>query len=126
MLPGVVLVILIDAVAPTINWLQLLPSVLAVARLKLSSSPSVGNAGLMVSVSVALLLPVFGSVVPPAAATVAVLTKLPEALDARVVLAVNVALPPESRVTVPVRFTPVPLAVQLEPAVAVHVQLPTV
>ena len=39
------------------------------------------------SVSAALLLPVFGSAVPGGAATVAVLTKLPRAALARVVLA---------------------------------------
>ena len=41
-------------------------------------------------------------------------------------MAVKVALPPLRRVTVPVRALPVPVAVQLDPAVAVHVQLPTV
>ena len=80
----------------------------------------------IVSVSVALLFAGFGSVVPAATPTVAMFASVPEALAVRVVLAMNVALPPESRVTVPVRLLPVPAVVQLEPAVAVQVQVPTV
>ena len=96
----------------------------AFARLKLSRTVKAGScgvAGTIVSVSVALSLAVFGSVVPAGAATVAVLASVPVADADSVVTAVNVALPPLASVTVPVRALPVPVAVQLDPAVAVHV-----
>ena len=67
------------------------------------------------SVSVALLLPVSGSTVTPLVATVAVLARFPDgAFAATVTVAVNVALSPFSRVTVPVRALPDPVAAQLE------------
>jgi len=76
-----------------------------------------------VSVSVALLLAVFGSVVPAGAATVAVLASDPVAVTASVAVTLKVALPPLGSVTVRLVMFPVPVAVpQAEPAEAVHVQ----
>ena len=51
------------------------------------------------SVSVALLLPGVGSVVPPGGATVAVFDQDPVALADTVPVSVNVAVPPTSRLT---------------------------
>lgn len=93
-------------------------------RLKVSSVGIVGNARLTLSVSVALLF--IESVTVPGTDTVAVLTRFPDALAESVVLAVKVALPPLSRLTVPLRLLPLPPAEQLEPAVAVQVHVPTV
>src|SRR5215510_16183190 len=71
--------------------------------------------------SEALLLAELGSVVPPGAATVAVLVMGPAARVEAVVVAVKVAFPPISTVT-GVLMLPVPLAGQEEPAEAVQVQ----
>src|SRR6476620_7872276 len=77
----------------------------------------------IVSVSVALLLVVGLSVTPVGAVTVAVLATEPVADDLTVADTVNVAVPPESRLTV-VAMLPVPeAAVQLEPAEARQVQV---
>jgi hypothetical protein len=61
-------------------------------------------------------------VVPPGTAAVAVLLSVPVALAAMVALTVYVAVPPLSRVTLWLMF-PDPLAGQLDPADALHVQL---
>src|SRR5438093_4392181 len=80
-------------------------------------------AGMIVSASVALLFPGFGSVIPLGVATVAVFDSVPEALISSVPVAVNVAVPPEKRLTVWLMF-PEPLAApQVDPAEAVHVQV---
>ena len=78
--------------------------------------------GVKVSVSVALLLPGVGSVVPDGTDTVAVLLSVPVADALTVALTVYVAVPLASRFTVSLML-PLPEAVQLEPADAVHVQV---
>jgi hypothetical protein len=77
--------------------------------------------GFSVSLSVALLLPATGSVVPPGAVTVAVLLRVPVAPEAIVALTVKVAVPPTSSVTL-LLMLPLPLAGQLDPAEALQVQ----
>ena len=69
--------------------------------------------------SVAELLPA-GSLIPTGAAIVAVLEMVPDPLA--VAVTVNVAVPPESSVTLALMF-PLPLAGQVEPALAVQVQV---
>jgi hypothetical protein len=87
------------------------PSVLVIARFAV---------GVMtVLLSVAVLLPA-GSFTPTGAAIVAVLEIVPEPLA--VAVTVKVAVPPESSVTLALMF-PLPLAGQLEPALAVQVQV---
>ena len=73
-----------------------------------------------VSLSVALLLP-GGSFSPAGAVTVAVFVIVPEAA-VTVAVAVNVAVPPFRRLTLALRL-PLPLAGQLDPAEATHVQV---
>ena len=93
---------------------DVLPSSLVIER---------SASGTIVSVSVALLLPVAGSAAPAGAATLAVFTRVPVALAAAVPLSVKVALPPAGRLTV-VLMLPVPLAApQVDPAGAVQVQV---
>src|SRR5215467_11425090 len=92
------------------------PSVLVIAR---------SATRLTVSVAGALLLPGVVSVTPPGTVTVAVLAIEPVALPATVALTVKVAVPPLSRFTLAEMF-PLPLAGQLEPALATQVQLPMV
>jgi hypothetical protein len=76
----------------------------------------------IVVVSVAELLVVGESVTPAGAVTVAVLDTDPVAEDFTVALSVNVAVPPETRLTV-VEMVPEPeAAAQLEPAEATQVQ----
>src|SRR5580765_8958324 len=67
-----------------------------------------------VSVSVALLLPGVGSVIPPAGATVAVFTSEPVAPAPTVQLAVKVTLPPLGRLT-ELLMLPEPDAVHVPP-----------
>ena len=75
------------------------------------------------SVSVALLLPGTGSVVPTGGVTVAVFTNVPTAVDATLATTLKVAVPLTARLTVVLRL-PVPLAaLQLEPPVATQLQL---
>ena len=62
------------------GWLQFAPRLVALPRLKLSSTVRDGSGTAIVSVSVALLLVVFGSVMPAGAATVAVLASVPDPL----------------------------------------------
>ena len=78
--------------------------------------------GVRVSVSVALLLPGVGSVVPDGTATVAVLLSEPVADALTVALTVYVAVPLANRFTVSLML-PLPDALQLEPEDAVHVQV---
>src|SRR5690242_12201096 len=78
--------------------------------------------GVSVSVSVALLLPGVGSVTPPAAATVAVLLSVPDALAQIFPTPLYSALPPEGRLTVSLIF-PLPEAVQVPPPAPTHVQV---
>src|SRR2546427_779315 len=73
----------------------------------------------MVVLSVALLFPA-GSFTPAGAVTVATLVIVP--VPVTVAVAVNVAVPPASRSTAALRL-PLPLAGQLEPADAAHVQV---
>jgi len=70
---------------------------------------------------VALLFPATGSVVPPGAVTVAVLLSVPVAPGDTVALTVYVSVPPERMLALSAMF-PEPLAAQLEPAEAEHVQ----
>ena len=89
------------------------PSVLVIER---------SAVGVIASLSVALSLARLESVVPAGAVTLAVLVRVPVALEERVPVAVNVAVPPTARFTV-VAMLPLPLAAaQLEPAEAVQVQ----
>lgn len=82
------------------------------------------DVGVNVSVSLAVLFAELPSVEPAGAATVAVFVTVPVAMLATVVLTVNVAVPPESKLTVVVILT-VPLeAPQLEPAEALQVHEP--
>lgn len=114
------------ALPKRVIWLQLPPRLFAFARLKVSSEPNAGIAGavMIVSVSTAVLLVRFGSVVVTGAVTVAVLDTLPVAAADTVAVAVKVALPPFNRFTVPLKVVPLPPpATQLEPPVAEHVQL---
>jgi hypothetical protein len=81
----------------------------------------IDRSAVIVSVSVALLFAMLGSVIPAGGITVAVFDRVPEALMSSVPVAVNVAVPPTSRLTVWLMF-PEPLAAaQLDPADAVHV-----
>ena len=73
-------------------------------------------------VSVAELLAGVGSVAPPGRATAAVLLSVPVAVETTVALTEKVAVPPESRL-IEAEMLPDPEAGQLEPAVAVHVQV---
>ncbi len=75
-----------------------------------------------VSVSVALLFAATGSVVPGGALTVAVFTSVPTAAADSVAVTVKVAEPPTGRSTV-VAMSPLPLATQVAPPVAVHDQV---
>src|SRR5215468_3072700 len=111
-----------EAAPARTTWLQLLPSVVASARVKSSSDPSAGSGAATMSVSVALLLLVFGSFVPPGAATVAVFTTEPTAHVPSVPFTVKVAVPPFARLTV-VLMLPLPLAAPHKPLDAVHVQV---
>ncbi len=77
--------------------------------------------GVSAAVAVLLLLPA-GSFTPTGAVTVAVLVSEPVAVAAMVPVAVNVAVPPLSRSTV-VLMSPAPSAAQLEPALALQVQV---
>src|SRR5260370_1190951 len=79
------------------------------------------DCGVRVSVSVAVLLPGVGSVVPAGAATLAVLLRLPVAEAEMFAVTVNVAVPPFARLTV-VLMSPVPL-VTPQLAAGAHVQL---
>ena len=75
------------------------------------------------SLSLALLFAVLGSVIAAGGVTVAVFDRVPEALMSSVPVAVNVAVPPTSRFTVWLMF-PEPLAAaQLEPPEATHVHV---
>ena len=76
--------------------------------------------GLRVSVSVAVLLPGVGSVVPVGAAMVAVFAKVPVAEALTVAVSVYVAVAPSGRLMVSLMF-PVPDAAQVAPAVATQV-----
>jgi len=78
--------------------------------------------GVSVSVSVAELLPGFGSVVPPAAVTVAVFARLPVALVEIVPVAVYVTEPPAGRLTVS-PILPLPAAVHVPPPAPTHVHV---
>src|SRR5438876_554000 len=70
---------------------------------------------MIVSVSLALLFPMFGSEIPPGGVTVAVFDrKGPEALMLSVPVAVNVAVPPQRRFTVWLMFAEPLAAAQLE------------
>src|SRR5258708_6491446 len=77
--------------------------------------------GVRVSVSVAVLLPGVGSVVPAGAVTLAVLVRLPVAEAEMLAVTVNVAVPPFARLTV-VLMSPVPL-VRPQLAAGAHVQV---
>src|SRR5437764_301039 len=81
--------------------------------------------GAAVSVSVALLLARLGSVVPAAALTVAVLTRLPVADDSAVPVTVKTTeLPaPLGMVTVEARLLPVPLPPLVTEAVPVTLEV---
>ena len=83
-----------------------LPSVLVTRR-------SATGAG--VSVSVALLLALLGSVVPAGGVTVTVLTRLPVAVELVAATTVKVAVPPDARLTLLVLMLPVPLAGPVDP-----------
>ena len=73
--------------------------------------------------SVAALLPGFGSLTPAGTATVAVFASVPVAAAARVATSVYVAVPPGRSETVEAMF-PIPLAApQPEPAEAAHVHV---
>lgn len=75
------------------------------------------------SVSLAVLLPVLGSVEPAGAETLAVFVNVPSASSATLAVSVKVALPPDARLTV-VLMLPMPLvAPQLEPLEVKQVQL---
>src|SRR6516162_4411245 len=74
-----------------------------------------------VSVSVALLAPGPGSLLPAATATVAVFTRLPVALERSVTTRVNVAVPPTGTSTVSLRFPATGPAVQVAPPAATQV-----
>src|SRR2546429_2813269 len=78
-------------------------------------------AGVMVSVSLALLFAMLGSVTPPGGITVAVLTRLPVALGEIVARTVYVSVAPTGRLTVSLMF-PDPEALQLPP-LATQVQI---
>jgi len=78
--------------------------------------------GTSVSVSVAVLLPGVGSVVPPGRATLAVFANDPVAPAEIVPVSVNVAVPLDSNVTVAL-IDPEPAAVHDEPGDAAHVHV---
>jgi hypothetical protein len=79
--------------------------------------------GIKVSVSVAELLVLFGSVMPFGGAAVAVFTSVPVAVLETLAVKLNVAAPPDNRLTVALIFPPPLAAPQLDPAVAVQVQI---
>jgi len=89
------------------------PSVLVIDR---------SAVGTNVSVSVAVLLAVFGSVTPAATVAVAVLGSDPVAVEDTVAVRVNVAVPLGNRSTV-VAMLPVPEEGHVDPADAVHVHV---
>ena len=75
------------------------------------------------SVSVAVLLPAFGSVVPPGAEAEAVLLSVPEAVPETRPVIVRVAVSPEARLSVEETLLPVPDAAVHDPEPSVtHVQ----
>lgn len=75
------------------------------------------------SVSLAVLLLVLGSVEPAGTETLAVFVNVPSASSATLAVSVKVALPPDARLTV-VLMLPVPLvAPQLDPLEVKHVQV---
>ena len=78
--------------------------------------------GLRVSVSVAVLLPGVGSVVPVGAAMVAVFAKVPVAEALTVAVSVYVAVAPSGRLMVSVML-PVPDAAQVAPGDGTQVQV---
>ncbi len=90
-----------------------LPSVFVIPR---------SACGVSVSVSVSLLFPGVGSVTPPGAVIVAVLTSDPVADADTVPVAVKVAVPPTGRLTSAL-MSPLPLAGQLAPPPDVHVHV---
>ena len=69
----------------------------------------------MKRVSVALLLPGVGSVQPVGAVTVAVLLRLPVAVESINPVTVKVAVPPDSRLTSTFEIFPLPLNGPEEP-----------
>ena len=71
--------------------------------------------GAAVSESVALLLVLLGSLVPGGLAALAVLTRLPVAVERMLATTVKVAVPPGARLT-PALMLPEPLPGPLEPA----------
>src|SRR5438876_248580 len=89
------------------------PSVLVTAR---------SGRGVRVSVSVAELLAGLGSLIPPGAATEAVLLKLPVAEGLMVPVKAKVTVAPGGRFTVWLMF-PVPLAAHVPPPAPPQVQL---
>src|SRR5262245_37756959 len=109
--PGFVATIVYVSGPPGVAWSW--PSLLAMAR---------SASGVRASVSVAESLPATGSATPAGAATVAVLDKLPMAEAAIVPVSAYVSTPPGARST-ECRMLPEPLAGQLEPALAEHVQV---
>ena len=78
--------------------------------------------GVIVSVSVAELLPGFGSVTPAGAATVAVLTSVPVAEADNVAVSVKVAVAPTGRLTAALMF-PEPDAGHVPPPAPTHVHV---
>ncbi len=80
-------------------------------------------AGARLSVSVAVLLALLGSVMPGGAAMLAVFDKVPKALGATCAVSVKVAVPPTTRSTVALML-PAPFAdPQLDPLEAEQVQV---
>src|SRR5438552_1059229 len=96
--------------AETVVW----PSVFVIDR---------SAAGMIVSVSVALLFVRFGSVIPPGVATVAVFDSVPVAVTSRLPVARNVTVLPDRRSTDRLMFPEPLLAPQLAPAEATQLQL---
>src|SRR5438876_636288 len=76
---------------------------------------------MIVSVSVAELLPGVGSVTPPGGVTVAVFTRVPLALGDRVAVTVKVTEPPAGKPTV-LLILPEPEAGHVPPPAPTHVQ----
>ena len=81
-----------------------------------------GVGGVSVSVSVAELLPGFGSLTPAGAVTVAVFDRLPVAPAAIAALTVYVTVPPAGRLTVSL-ILPDPAAVQVPPPAPTQVHV---
>jgi hypothetical protein len=86
-----------------------------------SKSPTCMGCTIMV-ISLALLLPVFGSMTPAGAVMVAVLVKVPEAVGETLAVRVKMALPLAGIFTSALRL-PVPLAGQDEPGAAEQVHV---